>query len=115
MVHLFTNALLGYLSFPLNERTPRTLDEAYYMAAMIEEKVSSLDIGCLFTSSTINGENLFTLESFIIDLQEEGEQTVDQRVIVEEIVEEPEPNNEASTCPLPLDEAIHKPSPPAQQ
>jgi hypothetical protein len=115
LVHLFTNALLGYLSSPLNERTPRTLDEAYYIAAVIEEKVSSLDIGCLFTSSTVNGENLFTLESFVIDLQEEGEQTTDQRRIAEEIVEEPEPNNEVSTCPLPLDEAIHKPSPPAQQ
>ena len=75
LIHLFTNALLGYRSFPLNERTPRMLDEAYYIVAVIEEKVSSLDIGCLFTSSTVNGENLFTLESFIIDLQEEGEQT----------------------------------------
>jgi hypothetical protein len=115
LVHLFTCALLGYLSFPLNERTPRTLDEAYYMAAVIEEKVSSLDIGCLFTLSTVNGENLFTLESFVIDLQEEGERTTDRRGIAEEIVEEPEPNNKVSSCPLPLDEAIHKPSPPAQQ
>jgi hypothetical protein len=65
--------------------------------------------------STVNGENLFTLESFVIDLQEEGEQATDRRGIAEEIVEEPEPNNEVSSCPLPLDEAIHKPSPPAQQ
>jgi hypothetical protein len=115
LVHLFTRALLGYLSFPLDKITPRMLDEAYYMAAVIEEKISSFDIGCLFTLSTLNGESLFTLESFIIDLQEEGEQTTDRRGIVEEIVEEPEPNNEVSTCPLPLDEAIHKPSPPAQQ
>jgi hypothetical protein len=115
LVHLFTRALLGYLSFPLDKITPRTLDEAYYMAAVIEEKISSFDIGCLFTLSTLNGESLFTLESFIIDLQEEGEQTTDRRGIAEEIVEEPEPNNEVSTCPLPLDEAIHKPSPPAQQ
>jgi hypothetical protein len=115
LVHFFTCALLGYLSFPLDEITPRTLDEAYYMAVMIEENISSFDIGCLFTLSTLNGENLFTLESFIIDLQEEGGQTTDQRGIVEEIVEEPEPINEVSTCPLPLDEAIHKPSPPAKQ
>jgi hypothetical protein len=115
LVHLFTRALLGYLSSPLDKATPRTLDEAYYMAAMIEEKISSFDIGCLFTLSTLNGESLFTLESFIIDLQEEGEQTTEQRGIAEEIVEESNPNNEVSTCPLPLDEAIHKPSPPAQQ
>jgi hypothetical protein len=91
LVHLFTRALLGYLSFPLDKITPRTLDEAYYMAAVIEEKISSFDIGCLFTLSTLNGENLFTLESFIIDLQEEGEQTTDRRGIVEEIVEERNP------------------------
>jgi hypothetical protein len=115
LVYLFTYALLGYLSFPLNEIAPGTLNEAYYMAAVIEEKVSSFDIGCLFTLSTVNGENLFTLESFVIDLQEEGEQTTDRRGIAEEIVEEPEPNNEVSSCPLPLDEVIHKPSPPAQQ
>jgi hypothetical protein len=84
------------------------------MAAVIEEKISSFDIGCLFTLSTLNGESLFTLESFIIDLQEEGEQTTDRRGIAEEIVES-EPNDEVSTYPLPLDEAIHKPSPPAQQ
>jgi hypothetical protein len=75
LVHLFTRALLGYLSFPLDKITPRTLDEAYYMVAVIEEKISSFDIGCLFTLSTLNGESLLTLESFIIDLQEEGEQT----------------------------------------
>ena len=115
MVHLFICALLEYLSFPRNEIAPRTLDEAYYMAAVIEEKISSFDIGCLFTLSALNRESLFTLESFIIDLQEEGEQTIDQQGIVEEIAEESEPNNEVSTCPLPLDEAIHKPSPPAQQ
>jgi hypothetical protein len=115
LVHLFTNALLGYLSFPLNKKTPRTLDEAYYIATMIEEKVSFLDIGCLFTIITFNGENFFTLKSFIIDLQEEGEKTANRQEITEEIVEEPEPNNEVSTCPLPLEETIHKPSPPAKQ
>jgi hypothetical protein len=115
LVHLFTCALLGYLSFPLNEIAPRTLDEAYYMAAVIEHKISSFDIGGLFTLSIVNGENLFTLESFVIDIQEEGEQTTNRRGIAEKIVEEPKPNNEVSSCPLPLDEAIHKPSPPAPQ
>jgi hypothetical protein len=115
LVHLFTHALLGYLSFPLDKITPRTLDEAYNMAAVIEEKISLFDIGCLFTLSTLNGEIFFTLENFIIDFQKEGEQTTDRQRIVEDKVEELEPNDGVSTCPLPLDEAIHKPSPPAQQ
>jgi hypothetical protein len=69
---------LGYPSFPLDKITPRMLDEAYYMAAVSEKKISSFDIGCHFTLSTLNGENLFTLESFIIDVQEEGEQTTNR-------------------------------------
>jgi hypothetical protein len=77
LVHLFTLALLGYLSFPLDKITPRMLDEAYYMDAVIEENISSFDIGCLFTLSTLNGERFLTLEIFIIDLQEEGEHTTD--------------------------------------
>jgi hypothetical protein len=115
LVHLFTRSLLGYLSFPLDKRTPKTLDEACNMAAVIEEKIFLLDIICLFTSSTLNGESLFTLENFIIDFQEEGEQTIDRQGIAEDTVEETEPNDEVSTCPLPLDEVIHKPSPLAQQ
>jgi hypothetical protein len=58
---------------------------------------------------------LFTLENFIIDFQEEGEQTTDQQGIVEDTDEEPEPTDEVSTCPLPIDEEIHKTSPPAPQ
>jgi hypothetical protein len=115
LVHLFTHALLGYLSFPLDKITPRMLDEYYNMAVVIEEKISSFDIGCLFTLSTLNGESFLTLENFIIDLQVEGEQASDRQGIVEDMVEEPQSNEEVSTCPLPLDEAIHKPSPPAQQ
>ena len=91
LVHLFTRALLGYLSFPLYKITLRTLDEAYYMVAVIEEKISLFDIGCLFTLSTLNGENLFTLESFIIDHQEEGEQTTDQQGIVEDMLRSQNP------------------------
>jgi hypothetical protein len=115
LVHLFTRALLGYLSFPLDKRAPRTLDEAYNMSARIEEKISLSEIRCLFTSGTLNRESLFALENFIVDFQEEGEQTTDRQGIVEDTTEEPEPNDEVSTCPPPPNEAIHKPSPPAQQ
>jgi hypothetical protein len=85
------------------------------MAARIEENISLSGIRCLFTSGTLNRESLFALENFIVDFQEEGEQTSDRQGIVEDTVEELEPNDEVSTCPPPPNEAIHKPSPPAQQ
>jgi hypothetical protein len=44
LVHLFTHVLLGYLSFPLDKIIPRMLNENYYMAAVIEEKISLFDI-----------------------------------------------------------------------
>jgi hypothetical protein len=115
LVHLFTCAILGYLSFPLDKRALRALDEAYNMSARIEEKISSSEIRCLFTSGTLNRESLFALENFIVDFQEEGEQTTDRQGIAKDIAEEPKPNDEVSTCPPPPNEAIHEPSPPAQQ
>jgi hypothetical protein len=96
-VHLFTRALLGHLGFPLDKRAPRMLDEAYNMDERIEENISLSEIRCLFTSGTLNRESLLALENFIVDFQEEGEQTIDQQGIVEDIVEEPEPNEKVST------------------
>jgi hypothetical protein len=62
-------------------------------------------------------ESLVTLENFIVDFQEEGEQTMDQHRTVEDTVEELEPkqNDEVSTCAPPSDEVVHKPFPPTQQ
>jgi hypothetical protein len=86
------------------------------------------------TPATLSLERLVSLETFTVDFQEEGEQVIDQQNakgkdldevfqpyreeqrIVEDIVEElePEQDDEVSTCPPP-DEAIHEPFPPAQE
>jgi hypothetical protein len=115
LIHLFTRALLAHLGFPLDKRAPRMLNEAYSMAARIEENISLSEIRYLFTSGTLSRESLFSLENFIVDFQEEGEQTTDQQGIVEDTVEESEPNDEVSTCPPLSDEAIQEPISPAQQ
>jgi hypothetical protein len=85
------------------------------MSARIEENISLSGMRCRFASGTLDRESLFSLENFIVDLQKEGEQTTDRQGIVEDTVEESEPNDEASTHPLPLNEVIYKPSPSAQQ
>jgi hypothetical protein len=117
LVHLYTHALLVHLGFPLSKRSPRTLNEAHSMAARIEQNISLSEIRYLFTSGTLSMESLVALENFIVDFQEEGEQTMDQHRTVEDTVEELEPkqNDEVSTCAPPSDEAIHEPFPPAQQ
>jgi hypothetical protein len=117
IVHLYTHALLVHLGFPLSKRGPRTLNEAHSMAARIEQNISLSEIRYLFTSGTLSMESLVALENFIVDFQEEGEQTMDQHRTVEDTVEELEPkqNDEVSTCAPPSDEAVHEPFPPAQQ
>jgi hypothetical protein len=117
IVHLYIHALLAHLGFPLSKRAPRTLYEAHDMATRIEQNISLSKIRYLFTSGTLSRESLFSLENFIVDFQEEGEQTIDQHRIVEDTVEElePEQNDEISTCPPLSDEAIQEPISPAQQ
>jgi hypothetical protein len=87
------------------------------MATKIEQNISLSEIQYLFTSGTLSRESLFALENFIVDFQEEGEQTIDQHKIVEDTIEEPEPeqNDKISTCPPLSDEAIQEPISPAQQ
>jgi hypothetical protein len=78
IVHLYTHALLVHLGFPLSKKGPRTLNEAHNMAARIEQNISLSEIRYLFTSGTLSMESLVALENFIVDFQEEGEQTIDQ-------------------------------------
>ena len=61
--------------------------------------------------------SLFARKNFIDDIQEEREQTIIPRGIVEDMAEEtkPEKNDEVSTCALPSDKEIHEPIPPTQQ
>jgi hypothetical protein len=71
------------------------------MAARIEQNISLSEIRYLFTSGTLSMESLVSLENFIVDFQEEGEQTIDQHRTTENTVEElePEENDEVSMCP----------------
>jgi hypothetical protein len=116
IVHLYTHALLVHLGFPLTKRGPRTLNEAHSMAARIEQNISLSEIRYLFTSGTLSMESLVALENFIVDFQEEGEQTIDQHRTTENTVEElePEENEEVSMSPPP-DEAVHESFSPAQE
>jgi hypothetical protein len=111
VVHLYTHAILAHLGLPLNKRDPRTLNEAYYMATRIERNISLSGIKDLFTSGTLSMESLFSHENFVDDFQEEGEQTMFQHGIAEDMAEEMEPkqNDEVSTCAPPSDEAIQEP------
>jgi hypothetical protein len=117
VLHLYTHALLAHLGFPLSKRSPSTLDEAYGMAKEIEQNISLSGINDLFTSGNFNMGSLFSSENFIDNIQEEGEETIIQRGIVEDMAEETEPkqNDEVSTCAPPSDEAIHELVPLAQQ
>jgi hypothetical protein len=102
---------------PLSKRDPRTLNEAYDMATRIERNISLSRIKDLFTSGTLSMESLFSHENFVDNFQEEGEQTIIQHGIAEDMAEEMEPkqNDEVSTCAPPSDEAIQEPFSPAQQ
>jgi hypothetical protein len=123
-VYLYTNALLGHLSFLLNKKGPKTLAEAHNMAMRIEVNLS-LSKGKHFsslwtkinedTSDTLSLKKLVSLEAFTADSQERREQVFNQQN--EDMVEELEPEqiDEVSTCAPPSDKAIHEPFLPAQQ
>jgi hypothetical protein len=87
------------------------------MATRIERNIYLSGIKDLFTSGTISMESLFSHENFVDDFQEEGEQTIIQHGIAEDMAEEMEPkqDDEVSTYAPPSDEAIQEPVSPAQQ
>jgi hypothetical protein len=62
-------------------------------------------------------EGLYSHENLVDDFQEEGKQTIIQHGMIEDMVEEmePEQNDEVSMCSPPSDEAIQEPFSPAQQ
>jgi hypothetical protein len=62
-------------------------------------------------------ESLYSHENLVDDFQEEGKQTIIQHGMIEDMVEEmePEQNDEVSMCAPPSDEAIQEPFSPAQQ
>jgi hypothetical protein len=116
IVYLYTHAILGHLGLPLSKRGPRTLDEAYDMAIGIERNIPLSGIKDLFTSGTLSMESLFSHENFVDDFQEEGEQTIIQQGIAEDMAEEMEPKkNEVSTYAPPSNEAIQESVSPTRQ
>jgi hypothetical protein len=87
LVYLYTNALLGHLSFLLNKKGPKTLTKAHNMAMRIEVNLSlskGKHISSLWTKindhtvDTLSLIKLVSLETFIDDSQERREQVFDQ-------------------------------------
>jgi hypothetical protein len=100
----FKALILAHLGLPLSKRAPKTLDEAYGMAKGIERNISLSGIKDLFTSGTLSMKSLFSHENLVDDFQEEGEQTIIQHRMDEDMAEEMEPkqNDEVSSfnmCP----------------
>jgi hypothetical protein len=117
VVHLYTHAILAHLGLPLSRRAPKSLNEAYGMAKEIEHNIFSSGIKDLFTSGTLTMESLYSHENLADDLQEEGNQTIIQHRMIEDMVEEQEPkqDDEVSICAPPSDEVIQEPVSPVQQ
>jgi len=69
IIHLYTNALLVHLKFPLGKKGPITLNEAHTMAIRIEENISLSQVRHLFTSNTLSLERFVFLETFTTDFQ----------------------------------------------
>jgi hypothetical protein len=117
VVHRYTHAILPYLGVSLRKRAPRTLNDAYGMAKEIKNNIFSSGMNDLFTSGTLTMESLYSHEDLVDDFQEEGKQTVIQHEMNEDIDEEQEPekDDEVSTCAPPTDEVMHEPVSPTQQ
>jgi hypothetical protein len=80
------------------------LNEAYGIAKTIEQNISLSEIKDLFNSSDFNMGSLFARENFIDDIQEEGEQTIIQHGIVEDMAKETKPEQmmKYQHVPLPM-------------
>jgi hypothetical protein len=115
LMYLYSNALLGHLSFLLNKKGPKKLKEAYNTAIKIEANISLFRKGHPFTTYAFILERLVSIEILTENSQERRERVINQQN--EDMVEELEPkkNDEVATCALPFDKAIHKPFPLAQQ
>jgi hypothetical protein len=112
LVYLYTNGLQGHLSFLLNKKKPKTLPEAHDMAIQIEKSLSMTKTNAMDTLSLIK---LVSHGNFVEDTQERGEQVFNQQNEDMDEEQEPEQDDEVSTCAPPSDEAIQEPFSPAQQ
>jgi hypothetical protein len=66
LIYLYTNGILGHLSFLLNKKGPKTLAEAYNMAIQIEKNLSSSKTND-HTMDTLSLIKLVSLETFAED------------------------------------------------
>jgi hypothetical protein len=73
LVYLFTNGLRSHLSFLLNKKNPRTLEEAHNMAIQIEKNIHSYGISS-FTMDDLSLMKLVSCQTFVEDAQERREQ-----------------------------------------
>jgi hypothetical protein len=109
LVYLYTNGLQGHLSFLLNKKNPKTLAEAHNMAIQIEKSLSSNAM------DTLSLMKLVSHGYFVEDTQERGEQVFNQHNEDMDEEQEPEQDDEVSTCAPPIDEVMQEPVSPVQQ
>jgi hypothetical protein len=112
LVYLYTNGLQGHLSFLLNKKNPKTLAEAHNMAIQIEKSLSLTKTNDMDTLSLIK---LVSHGYFVEDTQERGEQVFNQQNEDIDEEQEPEQDDEVSTCAPPTDEVMQEPVSPVQQ
>jgi hypothetical protein len=110
LVYIYTNGLQGHLSFLLSKKNPKTLAEAHNMAIQIEKNLSLTKANAMDILGLIK---LVSHENFE-DTQEKEEQIIDQQNEDIDEEQEPEKDDEVSTCAPPADEALQDPVTPAQ-
>jgi hypothetical protein len=114
LVYLYTNGILGRLSFLLNKKGLKTLTEAHNMAMRIEINLSLSKIND-HTLDTLSLIKLVSLETSTNNPQERREQVFEQ--LSKDVIKEKEPmqDDEVPACAPPSNEAIRKPFSPTQQ
>jgi hypothetical protein len=111
LVYLYANGLQGHLSFLLSKKNPKTLAEAHNMAIQIEKNLSLTRANAMDILSLIKLVSHGNFE----DTQEKGEQVFNQQNEDIDEEQEPEKDDEVSTCAPPADEVMQEPVSPVQQ
>jgi hypothetical protein len=112
LVYLYTNGIQAHLSFLLDKKKPKTLAESHNMAIKIEESLPLTKINTMHTPGLIK---LVSHGYFVEDAQERREQVFSQHNEDTDEEQEPEQEDEVSTCAPPTDEDMREPVSPVQQ
>jgi hypothetical protein len=112
LVYLYTNGLQAHLSFLLNKKKPETFPEAHDMAIQIEKSLFMTKTDAMDTLSFMK---LVSHGNFVEDTQERGGQVFNQHNEDMDEEQEPEQDDEVTTCAPPSDEAIQESVSPVQQ